>query len=881
LRQFFTLYFSFFFATFYTFGQIRPDQKRITYSAYNKPLKTVLTDISRLSGANLVYSESRIPSRALISINAKNEAVGDILTAVLKPYSFSYKLVGNQLVLVKEDKRKPLLKDAILYGYVKDIETGEALIGASVFVQDKSQSTVTNEYGFFSMKVARETQRIYFEYIGYKTATKEFFVRTDSTLVVGLDPGSLLNEVVIIDKITEDKHENTGSQHSLHRDKILVSNHLMGEPDVFRYLANLPGVNTGSDGTGGLNVRGGSSDQNLVLLDGVPVYNTGHALGIFSVFNGNAVKSVNFYNGGIPARYAGRLSSVIDIYTKDGNYKKLSGDFNLSLIAASGTLEGPIRKDKSSFFISFRRTHLDVLIKNFTRYQNQQRGRDGFSNYYFSDLNVKLNFAVGKKSRLLVSGLMSEDRFGSQSEIANTATQYDQNEQNLRWGNALGSIRFNSELGKNLYSRFTLYATQYQFETYRKNRFEIYRATDTTFVFDASLFDSSIREYGIKQDWDWIPNSNNSVKLGVYALRRQFEPRVTSVDQSSFNSPNLDINIDQIKAVDKPDRLIGDEVNAYIEDEVNLGSGIKANFGINYTLFFSKDKSGKTKTYNSLQPRFSLLASSENVHFKVGASRMHQNLHILTNDGLGLPTDVWIPVSNIVSPQKSWLFNAAFGYRSDGGYRFGTDVYYKKFEDISTFKAGGGLDINAASNWQSQVPIGNGTAYGVEVYVEKEIGSNIFSTNYTYSISDRLFPDVNTNRAYSFGYNRVHNFKCSYVFRLSKFSEFLINWTFQSGTSYSLPINATINPNGLPVVIYKDKNNATFPDYHRLDVGFTFYNERPWGRSKLFLGLFNAYNRTNPFYTELVRDSKQNGRFYFNQYSLPALLPTLSYGVAF
>jgi hypothetical protein len=866
-----------------TFSQVRPDQKRITYSAYNKPLRNVLTDVARLSGVNLVYSESRIPSRALVSINAKNEEIGGFLEAILKPYHYSYKVVGNQIVLVKEDKRVPLPKDAILHGYIKDVETGEALIGASVFLQDMSQSTLTNEYGFFSIKVSRETQRLYFEYIGYKTATKEFFVRKDSTLVVNLESDGLLNEVVIIDKVTEDKHENTGSQHSLHRDKILTSNHLAGEADVFRYLSSLPGVNTGADGIGGLNVRGGSSDQNLVLLDGVPVYNTGHALGIFSIFNANAIKSVNFYNGGIPARYSGRLSSVIDIYTKDGNYKKVSGDFNLSIIAASGTLEGPIKKDRSSFFISYRRTWLDALIKNYTKFQFGQNGRDGVANYNFDDLNIKLNFAIGKKSRLLFSALMSDDRFDSNSEVsAKEDTQYDQREQKLIWGNALASLRFNTEMSKNLYSRSILYATQYRFSTYRKNRFELYRALDTTFVFDATLFDSAIMEFGIKQDWDWNLDSKNSIKAGLYAQRRTFNPRITRADQRTFNNPSLDINFEQIKEIHQPDELGGDEANVYLEDELFLGSGLKANVGINYTLFISRDKDiNVKKIYSSFQPRIALLANSDYVHFKLGASRMHQNMHILTNDGLGLPTDVWIPVSNRLAPQKSWLFNAAFGFRSDAGYRFGADVYYKLFSFISTSREGGGTDIHAVSNWQDEIPTGKGTAYGFEIYAEKETGNNIFSTNYTYSISDRLFPDLNTNRPFDFGFNRVHNFKFSYVFRLSKFSEFLINWSYQSGNKFSLPINVTIDPNGIPVVIYKEKNNASFPDFHRLDLGFTFYNAYPWGRSKLFLGLFNAYNRQNPFYTELARDSKQNGKFYFNQYSLPSLLPTISFGISF
>lgn len=292
-------------------------------------------------------------------------------------------------------------------------------------------------------------------------------------------------------------------------------------------------------------------------------------------------------------------------------------------------------------------------------------------------------------------------------------------------------------------------------------------------------------------------------------------------------------------------------------------------------------QANNNKNYSALQPRIALLADGDHLHFKLGASRMVQYMHLLTNNGLGFPSDVWLPVSDIIAPQKSWIFNTSFGYRYNSGLRFGMEVYFKTMEEISTNKEGIGLDIGQGTDWESEVPVGDGYAYGLESYVEKVLGKTLFSLNYTYSISDRRFADLNNGQKFPFGLNRDHSLKFSLTYRLSQFSEFLLNWSYMSGNYYSQPINATIDVNGKPVVIFPLKNNATFPHFHRLDVGFSFYNVYKWGRAKFFLGLYNAYNRNNPFYTELVRNKETDGKFEFRQLSLLPVLPTLSYSISF
>ncbi|MBK8668741.1 MAG: TonB-dependent receptor [Saprospiraceae bacterium] len=335
------------------------------------------------------------------------------------------------------------------------------------------------------------------------------------------------------------------------------------------------------------------------------------------------------------------------------------------------------------------------------------------------------------------------------------------------------------------------------------------------------------------------------------------------------------IDISTLKSLYGKEEINAKEINIYVEDLSALGSSTSLNAGINYSIMPGQKK------YSSFQPRLAFLVEGEHLHFKTGISRMQQYMHLLSNNGLGFPSDVWLPSSPLLSPQKSWILNTAFGYRLNSGLKFGMEAYYKSFDKVSSFNEGASLNINENIDWQYDIPIGNGYAYGLEMYAEKVIGKTLFGANYTYSISDRRFEDLNIGRTFPFGLNRNHSFKFSFTYRLSDFSEFLLNWSYMTGNYYSQPINVTIDINGKPIVLFPEKNNAQYPAFHRMDVGFSFYNTYKWGRAKFFLGLYNAYNRNNPFYTELVRDKENDARFEFKQFSLLPLLPTISYSISF
>lgn len=838
---------------------------------YDRSLVQVLKDLNAVSGVNIIYSESRLPvQQKKITINAQKEKLGDVLSVALKENHLTFQVVGNQIVIVKTKEIQENI-EIIIYGHVRDKASGEYLAGANVFLHDQSRGTFTNDKGFYSLKIKREPSRLHITYLGFKSEIRDIELTRDSVINVHLVPDGVLNEIVILDNLLDEEKENATSAQFLHIDKIRNSNHLGGEPDLFRYLGMQPGVSGAADGIGGINVRGGSADQNLVLLDGIPIYNTGHALGLFSVLDANAIKNVSFYKGSVPARFGGRLSSVIDVQTKDGNYNKLSGEVTLSTIAAKASLEGPIIRDKGSFIVSFRRTFMDLWLKEITRSQYNARGLDGTTIYAFNDLSSKLNFKLDKNTRVHFNFLQSGDQFDHNSNNKSGQPR-DEKYRDIGWKNRLFALKLNKVLSKNMYINTSIYQTQYRFKNYTSSLY-----FDKKVFFDASLQDSGIRENGIKTTWDWAASQNHTIKAGFGWFDRSFSIFASQVNEATFRDSLQSITESAIRSLQQNTVAKNMEWQFFAEDNMYLGNDVEVNLGLNYTSV----KNAQGKNYAILQPRISLLASGQSIYFKAGAARMMQSLHMLNSNSTGFFSEMWLPVTDILAPQKSWLFHSSIGYKNDNGYKSGMEVYYKVFDGLSLLKEGSVFEVDNNGNWENLLPTGDGNAYGLEVYFEKVTGKTLFNLNYSYSISDRVFDDINVGRRFSFDFNRVHNFKAAFTYRITAFSEFLLNWCYLSGNPYSTPLNATINVNGRPVIIYPEKNNANFPAYHRLDVGFAFYNDFKWSRAKFFIGIYNAYGRKNPFYSEIVRSTNNDNRFEFQQLTLIPFFPSISYSIAF
>ena len=859
-------------------GQTIPDEIRTDYTAVKKELGQVLWDLSRNTGVNIAFSKEKIQADSLVSISVKNETLGSILNSLFVQSDLKYEIVGNQLV-IKRDEFVNVDKIITLSGMVEDAQSGEPLIYANLYLLEQNIGTETNEAGNYSLTVRSGVQRLYVSYLGYKKTILELKLKKDSTLNISLEPESLLNEILILDEDIVQIEKSLSSSSELPIDQIRSIATLGGEPDVIRLAQMMPGVSTGADGFGGINVRGGSADQNLILYDGVPVYNTGHALGIFSVFNSSTIKSAQLMKGAIPARFGGRLSSVMDIRTKDGNYKKTGGEFSLGALAFKGTLEGPIVKDKSSFLISYRRTILDPWIKGLTEYINEFVDKEGFAEYHFYDVNAKINFRLNDKNKLAFSFYRGRDLFDNNvktfTNVQGLPTE-ELNQDNWSWGNQLFVAKWNSRISDKLFTNLTAYQTKFDFASFDHQRFE---EQDT--FFQADLFKSKISDLGIKLDFDYLPNPSNYIKFGVSAIQHQFNPGLINRNEGSDNVDNsLLIKKEDLDDILEEADISNLELIAFLEDELKIGNYLTVNLGVHASSVRTNSKS-----YTSIQPRFAFIAKADDVWFKGGISRMNQYLHLLSNSGLGLPTDVWIPSTDRIAPEQSWIYTLGAGIDFGKGLIGGVEGFYKVFENVVSYNEGVLSPINSTNDWDQNIPIGTGNSYGIEVSLDKKLGKTLWFANYTVSLSNRKFRALNAGTQFPFRYDRRHQIKLTFIRKLTENAEFSLNWTYGTGNPLTVPYELIrfTDENGVArlIPIYREKNNELLPDYHRFDIGFNFYNDYSFGRQKFTIGLFNAYNRKNPFYLELRRNVDKPERFEYSQYSLLPILPSLSYSLSF
>lgn len=857
------------------------DEVVISYVAQNKPLFIVLKELSEKSKVNIAFSERKIPRNSKVSISAYNQPLGIILKAILKDRKCKYELIGDQIVVTRISYRE-LNRQLTISGYITDEKSGEVLVGANVYLFDKSKGTQTNEYGFYSLTLPKGTKRLYYSYLGYGQKVEELYLDNDTIIDKELEPDVELNEIIILDDVKNQEEPQTVSQSKLHLDRIRTASSLLGESDIIRLVGMMPGVDSGADGMGGMNVRGGSADQNLILLDGVPIYSPGHALGIFSVFNSNIIKNATLIKGNIPARYGGRLSSVLDIRTREGNNKKLAGDITLSALAIKGAIEGPIGSNGSSYIFSARRTLLDFYIKSITEFQNENNGDLGYSTYNFMDYNGKFNLKLSKNHTLYLSGFYGEDNFHTEKldidreETTSTELRSD-TESNWDWGNRVLSAKLVSQYSRKTFGRLTAYYSAFDFNSFEKDDF-IRTDTIQRRTYKAGFFKSAISDIGVKYDFDYMPTSTHIIRLGAGAIRHNFSPGLVAINNADglfeIGEP---VTETVVESEIQETRLIGNEFYGYFEDEISIGYGTTINLGahFNYTMTDSK-------SYFNIQPRVALLAKWDNAYFKAGVTRMNQYLHLLSSNGLGLPTDVWLPSTDELAPEQSWIASAGVGYFTSTGFRFGIEGYYKIFDELTTYNEGGLTKISAGNNWEELLPVGFGKAYGLEFHFDHIIGRTTWNSNYTLAFSDREFEELNRGgNPFPFRYNRRHNVKLGFLHKITDNTEFTLNWNLSSGNPITEPAGPVIDADGELHVVYLDKNGGLLPTYHRVDIGFNFYNKHKWGRTKLSLGLYNAFNKNNPFYTDIEKKLENPEAYEIVEFSILPIIPSLAYSVSF
>lgn len=764
-------------------------------------------------------------------------------------------------------------------GYVLDAASGEALIGATVWCSSIDAGVSSNTYGYYSLQLPLGKQQVTVSFIGFQAQSFELELKEDLKMDVELASGVAIQEAVVtgasFDRI-EDQVQM--SKMEIPMDQVRRLPAIGGEVDLLKSLQLMPGVQSGGEGTSGLYVRGGSPDQNLIVLDGVPLYNVSHLFGFFSVFNADAVKQMSITKGGFPARYGGRLSSVLEVNMKDGNMREYHGTANVSILASKFTIEGPIVKDKASFMLSARRTYLDLLLKPVINSINSNDPSvETDPRYFFYDLNGKVNWKIGPKDRVFLSIFNGKDDFGlaaTEREGVSTST-FDFG---LDWKNQVLAARWSHEWNSKLFSNLTLTQSEYNFNTGTQFS-ETENTSDPTSASFASLYRSGIVDYAARIDFSNAISNRHYLRYGGNITLRQFNPGATTLQLQSGDFPSIDTTFGSSE-LESVERFL------YIEDEVQLSDRIKANFGVHATAL---EVNGKY--FPSLQPRAALnWKLRDGSALKFSYAQMQQFVHLLTNEGLSLPTDLWVPATDEVTPQLSTQYAAGWA-KTFGEIEVSIEGYYKAMDGLISYREGASFNNTFNSRWENQVTQGQGNAYGFEWLFQKKIGRTTGWVGYTLSWANRQFDEINSGNWFPYTYDRRHDASVVLMHRFSDRIDFSATWVYGTGRALTLPEATfrTFYPNsfttvpvdftGLDVDVPSEKNAYRTSPYHRADVSLTFTKEKPAFSRSLIFSVYNVYNNLNPFFSLVEKDIDDS--LSIVEYGIFPIIPSIAWRAEF
>ncbi len=765
-------------------------------------------------------------------------------------------------------------------GYVLDQSSGEKLIAATVYDYLSGKGTSANEYGFYSLTIPSGEVKLQVSYVGYAPHMDTFRLAANLTMNLSLEPSMLLDEVVVSTNRPQDIVDDAQmSAVHIPIGDIKSIPMFMGEADVIKTIQLMPGVQSGTEGTSGIYVRGGGPDQNLFLLDGVPIYNANHLFGFFSVFNPDAISNITLTKGGFPAHFGGRLSSVVDIRLKEGNMKKFHAAGSIGLIASKLTLEGPVVKDNTSFILSARRTYLDILARPIIKQVNKSNGVEGVSGYYFYDVNAKINHKFSESDRIYLSLYHGRDRLfinNEEQRIDNDTSYQTKSESGLYWGNLTTALRWNHLFGSRLFSNVSLIYSNYKFNTFDDTKTLVNGKYDIGYSYN---YYSGIRDYGGLVDFDYRPSPSHSIRYGGKYLYHKFSPGVETLE-STDDTLNLEFNNDPIFA---------NEFYVYAEDNFQLGSRIRANIGLHYSAFMVKEK-----FYHSLQPRFTgRVLLTPHLSLKAAFTRMDQYIHLLTNSTIGLPTDIWVPSTDLTRPQNSYQSALGFAYNLKDSWYFTLEGFYKTMNGLIDYSEGSSF-FEYGIDWEDKIERnGQGESYGLEILARKDLGKFKGWAGYTLSKVEVQFDELNNGIPYPYTYDRRHDVSVVLMYRVSNRTDLSATWVYGTGKARTLAVsryasaNYNFNEEYYPYSYYgqseieyfKGKNAYREPAYHRLDVGINRHKEKRWGTRTWSIGVYNAYNRQNPFFLFFGYDNYGNRAL--KQMSIFMFIPSISYSFEF
>jgi hypothetical protein len=779
-------------------------------------------------------------------------------------------------------------KTFTISGFIESAESGERIVNANIYESLSQKGAISNNYGFFSLKTNNKFVQLLISHVSHQDTTIVFELRQDTVINISLRGYQSLEEVeVVANASLSSFNETRMSTVSLSQEVLEKTPILFGESDALRVVQFLPGVQSGGEGVGGLFVRGGSPDQNLILLDGVPVYNVNHLFGFFSVFNSDAIRNLTFTKGAFPARFSGRLSSVLEIDMKEGNLKESEGKVSVGLISSKFSYSLPIKKDKTSLSISARRTYIDLLIAPIVAAENTDNETNDFG-YYFYDLNAKFQHVFSNTSKLFVSLYTGQDtfyfrnNFDESNVFFNSGTDRRSNSSaDIGWGNLTSSVRWNKLWSPNLFSNTSLYYTEYGFgldfnSSDRSRVITSGRVTEQNSNSNRLFSRSQITEFGLKSDFNYTISSNSDLGYGAQLISQRFQPQRTS-----FNS-NQDDEILSDRTISPGDDIQSYQAVSYIELNTAFNEKNRLTIGLNTSIY-----SADGTNYSSLEPRLSYrYAISDDKAWKASITRMQQYIHLLTNSGFALPTDMWVPSTNRVKPQVAWQYALGYSQRFKGNYELNVDVYYKDLSNLIELAEGSNFQASEV-NWDEQLALGGvGQSRGIELLFSKISGATTGWISYTLSRNDRQFDDLNRGRAFPFKYDRRHNFAMVVQRKINERIDISGSWIFLTGIAATVAEGQflSVNPDGFRgngslrldnLPLFSGRNQYRLPNEHRLDISINFQKQKKRGLRTWNLSLYNAYSRANPF--ALLPD----GDFEYSLISLFPILPSFTYSFEF
>ena len=746
-------------------------------------------------------------------------------------------------------------------GTVKDKSTGETLIGASVVLLERpGNGSVTNAYGFYSITAPAGEYRLVISFSSYRTDTVAITLDKDIALPIALTAGKELQEVVVsAGKRNSNITQSLMGVQKLSTNEIKNVPVLFGEKDILKTIQLLPGIQSAGDGNSGFFVRGGSADQNLILLDEATVYNPSHLLGFFSTFNSDAIKDVTVYKGGMPAQYGGRLSSVLDVKMNDGNDQKYGVSGGLGLIASHINVEGPIVKNRGSFDISARRTYADLFLKL------SKDTTIKHSTLYFYDINAKADYSLGDNDKVYFSGYLGQDKLGVQDQFG------------INWGNSTATLRWNHIFSNRLFSNTSLIYSNYEYNI------------GVSSNNDNVTIASRIVDGHFKEDFQYYAGPSSKLDFGIDVIHHTLSPGViNSSESSSFNSLDLQ-------------KKYSLESAAYISHEWSPSPNWNFTYGLRLTVFnvlgpgdfYTYNPAGEAvdtaayrsgqivKTFVKPEPRFSTSYQLNSVSsLKLAYSRNVQNLHLLSNSTSSNPTDLWIPSSNNVLPEIADQVSLGY-YRNfhNNGYEFSSEVYYKNLQNQIDYKNGAQLIAN--ENVESQLLFGSGRAYGLELYLKKKYGKLTGWVSYTLSRSELKIPGINNDTYFPSRQDEPQNISIVGMYKAGKKWTLSATWVYNTGYPVSWP-SGKYDVNGQPVYLYTQRNDYRMPAYHRLDLGATVLAKKTAKfESSWTFSVYNAYDRQNA-YTITFRQSKTNpDQTEAVRTTLFGIIPSVTYNFKF